>query len=628
MEQGTNLARLLTRIRDLDQDICRFARLESRMLPLDDFVKILDRLADERPAILSNDDGARSEAQGLSLSVLRSLKNTPSSQGQVPLLSIYQSGLLQATEHIFKHLEYASDIDPTVYRLVNHLQVDLTRLLARDNEFFSDPGHPMRRFCEILLRICRLFDAYSGSRSEQLLQEVAVIVETLDTSESSQGGNVEACIDALVEVFEQHNAESLELARKLIAGEQGACLQENARQLVNREMFHAVEGLRLPPVFVHFLERAWSKYLYVTYLRNGSESRNWTTGIRVIRLLANSLHIRGRDTMFHYYGSQIPAALRTLKDAAYSIHQDVDLVENLLAELDDIHQRILNEEQLDISDWVEVHSANPVNSSKTVPEPSPQIESLLVGHWYKLNQGGLKRRCKLIEKNLQYGYCLFTNLSGILAAKLSFVEAEHILGKAGLQRMDAIPALENGLTYCTRELHKQLPGLERQVKEAEQAWLDANRRQKKQEAAELIRRHEEQRRQKEEARRQEQLRLEEERRLAKAEAEAEEQQAARRRLVDQAQAKLARMQSGGWLELIRDDQTRVSCKLGLRLKSSGKMIFVDSLGRKVAELHSQELAEKIVDGSASILDYGVAFDSTLSGLINERSEKIHRDEPE
>ncbi len=88
------------------------------------------------------------------------------------------------------------------------------------------------------------------------------------------------------------------------------------------------------------------------------------------------------------------------------------------------------------------------------------------------------------------------------------------------------------------------------------------------------------------------------------------------------------MQSGGWLEYIGADDQRISCKLGLRLKSSGKMIFVDNLGRKVIELRSVELAERIVDGNAAILDFGVAFDSTLSGLINERSERIHHDEPD
>jgi hypothetical protein len=86
------------------------------------------------------------------------------------------------------------------------------------------------------------------------------------------------------------------------------------------------------------------------------------------------------------------------------------------------------------------------------------------------------------------------------------------------------------------------------------------------------------------------------------------------------------MQSGGWLEILNEDHQRISCKLGLRIKSSGKLIFVDSLGRKVMEFLPRQLAERIVDGSAAIVDFGVAFDETLGNLIVERSEKIKTDE--
>jgi hypothetical protein len=241
----------------------------------------------------------------------------------------------------------------------------------------------------------------------------------------------------------------------------------------------------------------------------------------------------------------------------------------------------------------------------------------------------------LIEKNLEHGYCLFTNLSGILIAKPDFDELDHLLSAGGLQRMDAIPAFDNALAYTGAELRRQIPGLEQQVREAEAAWQEAQRREKQQLAAERLhrleaeRRHkEEQRRLQEEAQRREEQRREEERRQARAQTLAREQEEARRQVLEQILETVARMQPGGWLELLQEDNRRVSCKLGLRLKSSGKMVFVDSLGRKVAEFRQRELAEKIVDGSAAILDYGVAFDSTLGDLINERSEKIFGNEPE
>ncbi len=628
MEPGTRLVTQLARIRDLDREIFHFTGLEERMLPMQRFREILGHLAGARPPVFALEGEQAARPESLSLGLQRMLGDGASTQTPGPLTSIHQAALLQATELIFKYLESEADIDVSVYPLINHLQVDTAQLLAVDTALLSSADHPLRRLWEILLRICRLFDGHSGNRAGQLLNSLASIVEGLGIDGAVGNAEIEDAIDKLVEVFEQHNSESAELARKLIAGEQGACLQENARQVVNRAIYRAVEGLRLPKLFALFLERVWSKYLYVTYLRNGTDSRQWATGTKVIRLLADSLHIRGRDTMFHYYGTHIPAALRTLSDAAYSIHQERDLTASLLRELDAIHQRILNEEPLDTAQWIEIRSANPANISQAAPEPSPPINALLVGHWYKLDHEGQLRRCKLIEKNLEHGYCLFTNLSGIRVAKLGYAVVDDLLQHRRLRRMDAVPALEKALAYAARELGRQIPGLEQQARDAEQAWTDARQKARRQAAAERLRREQEQRRLEEEARRREQLRHEEERRRTLAEAETKAREAARRRLVDNELEKVERMQSGGWLELIQDNNRRISCKLGLRLKSSGKMIFVDSLGRKVAELPARELAEKIVDGNAAILDYGVAFDNTLGGLINERSEQIYRDEPD
>ncbi len=94
----------------------------------------------------------------------------------------------------------------------------------------------------------------------------------------------------------------------------------------------------------------------------------------------------------------------------------------------------------------------------------------------------------------------------------------------------------------------------------------------------------------------------------------------REQTLQQVLSSVNRMQPGGRVELIGDDGRKIACKLGLKLKSSRKLIFVDRLGRKVQELLPEHLAERIVEGSAVITDYGVAFDDTLQRLIIDRSE--------
>jgi hypothetical protein len=626
MEPGTQLLSMLKRISELDQSIRLHARLDERVLSRENFETLLADLSLKRP--VAGGDAGTSDPDSLLLGIHQALQAKTAQGANPTLLSILQAGLLQSTEHIFNYLRYETDTDTKAFALIGHLQLPVTRLLARDDTFLSDPNHAMRRLCEMLLRICRLFDAYSGSRAERLMRDLGTAVGGLAICAPEDQDSLQKIIDRVVEVFDLHNQESAELARKLIVGEQGACLQQNAKQVVNREIFQAVEGLRLPQVFVRFLERVWSKYLYVTYLRRGTDSREWGSGVKIIRLLADSLHIRGRDTMFRYYGKHIPAALRSLSDGAASVHQEATLTGRLLAELNAVHQAILNEQPVDTSQWLAVRSANPDNLARTAQKPTKRIDALLPGHWYKLEIDDHERRCKLIERNLEHGYCLFSNLSGIRIARLEFSDTDRLVSEGKLRRMEDLSAFNPALKFCVAQLQKQMPGLERQALEAEQVWDEAERQAKQQAAEERLRQREEQRRRDEEVRQQEKLRAEENTRRDQAEAEARKRQEVRNQQIELALKKVEQMQSGGWLEYIGADDQRISCKLGLRLKSSGKMIFVDNLGRKVIELRSVELAERIVDGNAAILDFGVAFDSTLSGLINERSERIHHDEPD
>ncbi|MDY6841177.1 MAG: DUF1631 domain-containing protein [Pseudomonadota bacterium] len=78
---------------------------------------------------------------------------------------------------------------------------------------------------------------------------------------------------------------------------------------------------------------------------------------------------------------------------------------------------------------------------------------------------------------------------------------------------------------------------------------------------------------------------------------------------------------GSWIELTRDE-TRVRCKLAAFIKATGKYIFVNRSGAKVAEYLRQELAADMEAGNISMLDDGLIFDRALESIIdNLRSSR-------
>tara|TARA_R110002111_G_scaffold39844_4_gene74918 strand:+ start:1181 stop:3529 length:2349 start_codon:yes stop_codon:yes gene_type:complete len=78
---------------------------------------------------------------------------------------------------------------------------------------------------------------------------------------------------------------------------------------------------------------------------------------------------------------------------------------------------------------------------------------------------------------------------------------------------------------------------------------------------------------------------------------------------------------GAWVEFTRDG-TRVRCKLAAFIRATGKYIFVNRSGAKVAEYRRQELAAAMASGAVSMLDDGLIFDRALESIIdNLRSSR-------
>lgn len=72
---------------------------------------------------------------------------------------------------------------------------------------------------------------------------------------------------------------------------------------------------------------------------------------------------------------------------------------------------------------------------------------------------------------------------------------------------------------------------------------------------------------------------------------------------------------GSWIELTREE-TKVRCKLAAFIKATGKYIFVNRSGAKVAEYHRQELAVDMEAGKITMLDDGLIFDRALESIID------------
>lgn len=86
--------------------------------------------------------------------------------------------------------------------------------------------------------------------------------------------------------------------------------------------------------------------------------------------------------------------------------------------------------------------------------------------------------------------------------------------------------------------------------------------------------------------------------------------------LEEAGRRLARLQVGTWVEFQMHDAKPLRCRLAAVITSTGRHIFVNRSGMKVAEHEKDELVRMLATDGLSLLDDGVLFDRALESVIS------------
>jgi hypothetical protein len=79
---------------------------------------------------------------------------------------------------------------------------------------------------------------------------------------------------------------------------------------------------------------------------------------------------------------------------------------------------------------------------------------------------------------------------------------------------------------------------------------------------------------------------------------------------------------GAWVEIQNATQELQRCKLAVIIASAGKYIFVDSLGRKIAEYQREQLVDAYVNNQLKLINNGDKFEDQLVKVIRSLRKDI------
>ncbi len=230
-----------------------------------------------------------------------------------------QNDTIDITSMLFEFILGDSNIPDNIKALIGRLQIPVLKVAVIDKTFFNRANHPARALINELAGAAIGVQSESLASKDQLLQKTEVIVNKILTEFTD---NVSIFEEILLDfrdflLLEQKRFEAIE--KKTRDAEKSKVKVENAKALVHTETSKRIEDVILPDSISHLISDVWSKFLFISYLKEGEDSEIWAKGLSTIDTLIWSLTPKDTEDGKIKLLSIIPKVQRELREGLNSI---------------------------------------------------------------------------------------------------------------------------------------------------------------------------------------------------------------------------------------------------------------------------------------------------------------------
>jgi hypothetical protein len=533
------------------------------------------------------------------------------------------------------------------------------------DHFHIDPGHPLRQTLDALIPAASYWYARDAKPSQQFYDKLRALLENIQ-QQWQEGTDKNSALAEFSQWLTSENKRAALLEKRLceteLSNQKLAAAQARVIRLINNSLAQRPLPVELHSAIANSLQ---SELQYWAFTFNSdtnnagavTEQPLWIHWQRILPVLGQLFSLGDIQVDDQVLYSQIPALLAELERSlslatsnAVAYQQWVDLLSrSLMAAVQKQPQEIALFTALSMPE-----GQSSVNAK--VPLTLLQAtDAVKVGDWILMRGDDQQTiRCKLSLKSPDLDQLLFVDHTGRKVMSKTNKDFALCLSTGIAQPLRLLPLsdiihqrLGDFIAQTNLWVKKQL--LQQKQKADALVRAFAAEQQAQAENAERERRAEQARAQAELAAREAaaQKALEEARQLASEKAQraaelaarqAAEQAAEQQRLLDEQQrlvheqqalqtaaarareqaalAALNELQVGAWLEIPgTSEATPVRAKLAVMIGSTGKYIFADQVGRKLAEYQREQLIQLLISGVAKVLRNGDNFEDQLAKVI-------------
>jgi len=535
----------------------------------------------------------------------------------------------------------AEQFDAALAPQLRALQQSLSQHIAQDAAFYCNPEHPLRKALNLLLLRGRTWYPRDSKTSQQFLEKLSTFMLALNDATLTTLTHSQTAFQQWLDA-EDKRASMLE--NRLCETEVNHFKTLSAECRVLDFINSALAGRPFPHDLHSSLIAILKSELLHAYFISGENSPFWKMWQRLLPSLSKTFATIARDNRNEddeqaLYRT-IPALLNELERSLNINTSNPDSYRQWTEILNEQLMFAIKKQPIDCSifmalNYPEGHSSL---NTRVTADLLQQTNSLQEGDWILFSgENAQTIRCKLALKNSETDQLLFVDHNGRKVMNKSIKDFAVCLSTGIAKKMQPV-SVEASITHAIQELidahaqqqsqhHAQLEAknkqalaaLELQYQQETERKAAANAEEKRRIVQELDARRAAAQKAlaeaatlaKDRAERAAELKISQERARMQAEAEQAAENLQRMQL---ANIHISALNLGARVELLQNGEP-LRCKLAVIIAATGKYIFTDNLGRKIAEFQREQLVQALIDNQLTLLNNGDSFDDQLVKVI-------------
>ena len=544
-------------------------------------------------------------------------------------------------EKLLAFLFRLDQFDESLSSAFTQLQQALIEQIANADDFYTNSQQPLHQALNFLLARARTWYPRESKSSQQAHEKISALI--LACAE----GNSNALVTALNETqhwFESEDKRANMLEARLCETEINHLKMLSAECNVLDVINASLAGRPFPSELISGVTNTLKCELQHGLFIAGQNSPFWKTWQRLLPLLgqvftdSENSSISDDNEQWRY--RHIPTLLNELERSLNLPTSNPDFYRQWIEALNEQLMQAIKKQAIASSYFTALSYPEDSTSlhTRVTVDIFKQTDSVQQGDWILFHaENEQKIRCKLALKNPDANQLLFVDSTGRkvmsksikdfalclstgIAKKLPLISLDDSIAKLLHALIDAYAQKQQQQEAQAEVLKlKAQAAAELQRQEEALRAAEAKAAEQKRIAEELVARQAAAQKAMAEAaaiaaeklRRANELALEQERERMRLEAEQAAEQLQR---LQMANLHISALNLGARVELIQN-HAPIRCKLAVIIAGTGKYIFADNLGRKVAELHREQLVQALLDKQLILLNNGDSFDDQLVKVI-------------